>query len=133
MVAKALNTQGEVVLADLNERFQAALAGLLAFEVKALPASVVVLLLGQMPRVSLSARDWQDIEDVATAHRDPVLARPALQALARQASHCPLTEAQQQSHRQVAAWAFQNIPLATAHNDALKALRLAVNNLIEVK
>lgn len=133
MVAKALNAQGEAVLADLNERFQAALAGLLAFELKALPASVVVLLLGQMPSISLNARDWQDIEDVATAHRDPVLARPALQALARQASHCPLTEAQQQSHRQVVAWAFQNIPLATAHNDALKALRLAVNNLIEVK
>ncbi len=133
MVAKALNAQGEAVLADLNERFQAALVSLLAFELKALPAAVVVLLLGQMPSVSLSARDWQDIEDVAIAHRDPVLARPALQALARQASHCPLTEAQQQSHRQVAAWAFQNIPLATAHNDALKALRLAVNNLIEVK
>ena len=49
MVAKALNAQGEAVLADLNARFQAALAGLLAFELKALPASVVVLLLGQMP------------------------------------------------------------------------------------
>lgn len=131
MVAKALNTQGEAVLADLYERFQAALPSLLAFELKALPASVVVLLLEQMPSIPLSARDWQDIKDVATAHRDPVLARPALQALAREASRCALTEMQQQSLRQVAAWALQNRALSNAHNDAVKALRLAVNNLIE--
>ncbi|BBI64113.1 hypothetical protein HSBAA_54190 [Vreelandella sulfidaeris] len=103
----------------------------MAFELKALPASVVVLLLEQMPSIPLSARDWQDIEDVATAHRDPVLARPALQALAREASRCALTEMQQQSLRQVAAWALQNRALTNAHNDAVKALRLAVNNLIE--
>lgn len=131
MVAKALNTQGEAVLADLSERFQAALPCLLAFELKALPASVVVLLLSQMPRIKLSARDWQDIEDVATAHRDPALARPALQALAREASHCTLTKVQQQSLQQLAAWALQNNALANAHNMAVQALRLAVNNLIE--
>lgn len=133
MVAKALDAQGKAVLTDLSERFQTALPGLLAFEVKALPAAVLVLLLGQMPRAPLSDREWQDIEDVATAHRDPALARPALQALAREASHSPLTEAQQHMHQQLAAWAFQNIALANAHNDTLKALRLAVNNLIEVK
>lgn len=131
MVAKALNTQGEAVLADLEERFEAAFVGLLAFELKALPAAVVVLLLGQLPGISLSGRDWQDIEDVATGYRDPVLARPALQALAREASRCSLSESQQQSLRQLAAWALQNLPLASAHAEAVQALRLAVNELIE--
>lgn len=133
MVAKALNAEGETVLADLSERFQAALPVLLAFELKALPAAVLALLLGQLPNTPLSDREWQDIKDVATAHRDPVLARPALQALARQASRRTLTEPQQQAHQRLAAWAFQNSSLADAHNDALKALRLAANSLIEVK
>ncbi|MGP9765066.1 tRNA(Met) cytidine acetyltransferase TmcA [Halomonas sp. AOP13-D3-9] len=133
MVAKALNSEGEAVLADLSERFQAGLPSLLAFELTALPAAVLVLLLGQLSSMPLSDREWQDIEDVATAHRDPVLARPALQALAREVSRCTLTASQQQAHQQLAAWAFQNSPLADAHGDALKALRLAANSLIEVK
>ena len=133
MVAKALTSEGEAVLGDLRERFQAALPALLAFELKALPAEVLVVLLAQMPSMPLSDREWQDIEDVATAHRDPALARPALQALARIASHRALTEPQQQAHQKLSAWAFQNIALANAHNDAMKALRLAVNSLIEVK
>ncbi len=133
MVAKALNSEGEAVLADLSERFQTALPALLAFELKALPAAVLVVLLAQMPSMPLSDREWQDIEDVATAHRDPALARSALQALARVASHRALTETQQQAHQQLSAWAFQNIALADAHNDAVKSLRLAVNSLIEVK
>lgn len=125
MVARALNAEGEAVLADLSERFQAALTTLLAFELKALPADVVVLLLGQLPRVALSPREQQDIEDVATAHRDPTLARPALQALARQASHYSLTHECQQA-QPLAAWAFQNVPLANAHKEAVSALRYAV-------
>lgn len=133
MVAKALNSEGETVLAELGERFQSALPGLLAFELKALPAAVLVLLLGQMPSTPLSNRERQDIEDVATAHRDPALARQALQALAREASHCALSAPQQQAHQQLSAWAFQNIALADAHNEAVKTLRLAVNSLIEVK
>lgn len=126
MVAKALNAQGESVLAELNERFRAALPSLLAFELKMLPAEVIVLLLGQLPSVALSARERQDIEDVATAHRDPVLARPALQALARQASHSALTHECQQPQQQLAAWAFQNVPLACGHKEAVSALRQAV-------
>ncbi|MDQ7733534.1 GNAT family N-acetyltransferase [Halomonas sp. SpR1] len=133
MVAKALNSEGEAVQADLSERFQAALPGLLAFELNTLPAAVLVLLLGQLPSIPLSDREWQDVEDVATAHRNPALARPALQALAREASHRSLTEPQQQAHQQLAAWAFQNSALADAHSDALKGLRLAVDSLIEVK
>lgn len=133
MVAKALNPEGEAVLGDLSERFQTALPGLLAFELKALPAAVLVLLLDQMPSIPLSDREWQDIEDVAFAHRDPALARPALQTLARNACHRALTEPQQQAHQQLSAWAFQNSAPAHAHNDTIKALRLAVNSLIEVK
>ncbi|MGO1394318.1 MAG: tRNA(Met) cytidine acetyltransferase TmcA [Halomonas sp.] len=131
MVARALNTQGERVLADLDERFQAALPGLLAFELKTLPASVVALLLSQLPSAPLNAREWQDIGDVATAHRDPALARPALQALAREASHRDLTAAQPWAHQQVTAWAFQNHPLAGAHQQSIQALRDAVKTLIE--
>ena len=133
MVAKALNAEGEAVLADLSERFQAALPGLLAFELKALPAAVLVLLLGQLPSTPLSDREWQDVKDVATAHRDPGLARPALQALAREARRDTLSDSQQQAHQQLSAWAFQNCALADAQGDALKALRLAANSLIEVK
>ena len=130
MVAKALNAQGEVVLVDLSERFQAALPSQLAFELKALPADVVVLLLGQLPGAVLSARERQDIQDVATAHRDPVLARPALQALARQASHSASTSDCLQT-QQLAAWAFQNVPLACGHKEAVSALRQAVASLFE--
>lgn len=128
MVAKALNAEGQAVLKELNERFQAALIGLLAFELKALPADVLVLLLGQLPSVALSPREQQDIEDVATAHRDPALARPALQALAHQASHRTLTHECQQA-QQLAAWAFQNVPIASGHKEAVKALRYAVATL----
>ncbi|CAM3635929.1 MULTISPECIES: tRNA(Met) cytidine acetyltransferase TmcA [Halomonas] len=131
MVAKALSEQGEDVLVDLGERFQAALLGLLAFELNTLPASMVALLLAELPGAALSARDWQDIDDVALAHRDPVLARAALQALAREASRCVLTDSQQLAHHQLAAWAFQNRPLAKAHGEAVQALRIAVHTLIE--
>ena len=103
----------------------------MAFELNTLPAAVLVLLLGQLPRVPLSGREWQDIEDVARAHRDPVLARAALQAWVREASHCPLSEAQQQAHQQLAAWAFQNKALATTHGDAVSALRQAAVTLLE--
>ncbi|CAN0555603.1 unnamed protein product, partial [Ectocarpus sp. 12 AP-2014] len=131
MVAKALNARGAEVVADLNERFQASLPGLLAFELNALPAAVVVLLLGQLPSMALSAREQQDINDVATAHRDPALARPALQALARQASHTTLTLKCQQAHQQLTAWAFQNVPLAKAQKETVSILRQAVVALSE--
>lgn len=131
MVARALTVEGEQVVADLSQRFQAGLPGLLAFELNTLPAAVLVLLLGQLPRVPLSDCEWQDIEDVARAHRDPVLARAALQAWVREISHCPLSEAQQQAHQQLAAWAFQNKALATTHGDAVSALRQAAVTLLE--
>ena len=118
-------------MADLSERLQASLPGLLAFELKTLPAAVVVLLLKQLPHTLLTDGEWQDIEDVATAHRDPTLARAAVQSLARAASHSPLAEAEQQAHLMVSAWAFQNLAPESAHHASVQALRLAVSTLTE--
>ncbi|GEN28733.1 tRNA(Met) cytidine acetyltransferase TmcA [Halovibrio variabilis] len=131
MVAKALNAQGETVLMELKQRFQAALPSLLAFELRMLPASVVALLLASLPQAPLSAHEWQDVTDVATAHRDPALARAALQALAREVSHCALTPTHQPLSQQLAAWAFQNVPLAGGHQEAVNRLRQAVATLAE--
>lgn len=129
MVAKALNAQGETVLMELKQRFQAALPSLLAFELRSLPASVVALLLASLPQAPLSACEWQDVTDVATAYRDPALARAALQALAREVSHCVLTPAHQPLYYQLAAWAFQNVPFASGHHEAVNRLRQAVATL----
>ncbi|MEC9020236.1 MAG: hypothetical protein VYE34_02675, partial [Pseudomonadota bacterium] len=62
--------------------------------------------------------------------RDPALARPALQALAREASRQPLGEAQQ-AHQQLAAWAYQNQPFAKAQKEAVQRLRQAVQQVFE--
>ncbi|WP_404375773.1 tRNA(Met) cytidine acetyltransferase TmcA [Vreelandella aquamarina] len=129
MVAKALNQEGQIVLDGLSTGFAASLPGLLAFELAALPAPVVALLLAALPSQPLSAAERQAIGDVAYARRDPALARPALQALARQASRQPLDEAQQ-AHQLLAAWAYQNQPLASAHREAVERLRQVVRQVI---
>ncbi|RUR36993.1 tRNA(Met) cytidine acetyltransferase TmcA [Vreelandella populi] len=126
MAAKALNAEGQAVLSTLKTTFAAALPGLLAFELPTLPAEVVSLLLQVLPRAPLTADERQAVNDVAYAHRDPVLARPALQALARETS---VTQAALIAHQQLAAWAFQNRPLAVAHGDAVRALRQAIEQL----
>ncbi|GGC86099.1 tRNA(Met) cytidine acetyltransferase TmcA [Vreelandella lutescens] len=130
MVAKALNQEGQLVLSELTAGFAASLPGLLAFELATLPAPVVALLLTSLPVQPLSAAKHQAIHDVAYARRDPALARPALQALAREASQQPLGEAQQ-AHQQLAAWAYQNQPLAKAQKEAVQRLRQAVQQVIE--
>lgn len=126
MVAKALNTEGQDVLNALKVTFAAALPGLLAFELPTLPAEVVSLLLQVLPRAALTADERQAISDVAHGHRDPVLARPALQALARETS---ATQAASVTHQQLASWAFQNRSLAVAQGDAIRALRQAVEQV----
>lgn len=131
MVAKALNAQGENVLSELRGRFQAALPSLLSFELNALPASVVVLLLNELPRAPITEREWQDIQDVATAYRDPALARPALQALVRESSHTDVPLALQSARQQLAAWAFQNVSPASAHKEAVTMLRQTVAGLLK--
>lgn len=128
MVAKALNVEGRAVLHSLTAGFSAALPSLLAFELTTLPAEVVTLLLRGLPSAPLTAKERQAINDVAYAHRDPALARPALQALAREASHVP-SSGMATAHHQLAAWAFQNQPLAAAHNASVRALRQAVGQV----
>ncbi|MCO7245339.1 GNAT family N-acetyltransferase [Halomonas sp. Mc5H-6] len=129
MVASALNPAGEKVLDALSERFIALLPNLLAFELARLPAEVVSLVISELPEQPLTAVEWQDIDDVATAHRAPSLARSSLQALAREASRWPLSATGQSAHQQLAAWAFQNQPLADAPSVSVRALREAVRTL----
>ncbi|MDR5873696.1 GNAT family N-acetyltransferase [Halomonas sp. CUBES01] len=129
MVAKALTPSGARVLGALHERFVAALPGLLAFELASLPAAVVSLLIHELPERTLTQAERQDIIDVATAHRSPALARASLQALARDASRWPLSAAGQSAHQQLAAWAFQNQPLADAPAASVRALRGIVHTL----
>ena len=130
MVAKSLNQEGQSVLSELTAGFAASLPGLLAFELATLPAPVVALLLTSLSGQPLSAAEHQAVHDVAYARRDPALARPALQALAREASRQPLGEAQQ-AHQQLAAWAYQNQPFAKAQKEAVQRLRQAVQQVIE--
>lgn len=130
MVAKALSPHGETVLAELRQRFQEAFFSLLAFELRELPASVLVQLLKDWPRLTLSETQRQDAEDVAYAKRDPRLARGALQALAANAAQHTLTIEQQAALVALAGWAFQNRPLEKGHKAAVAALRQAVAALL---
>ena len=129
MVARALTPPGERVLSALHERFVASLPGLLAFELAHLPAAVVSLLVEELPERALTQAERQDVDDVATAHRSPALARASLQALAREASRWTLSPAGQSAHQQLAAWAFQNQPLADAPAASVRALREGVQTL----
>ncbi|AQU84951.1 MULTISPECIES: tRNA(Met) cytidine acetyltransferase TmcA [unclassified Halomonas] len=132
MMAQALSAEGEKVLSALRSQFAASLPGLLAFELTTLPAAVLVLLLPSLQGEPMSALDRQAIDDVAYAHRDPALARVSLQTLAREASHWELDEQASLAHQQLAAWAFQNQPLAKARSDAIRRLRQAVQCLAKM-
>ncbi len=131
MVARALNDQGATILAALQREFASSLPSLLAFELATLPAQVVALLLASLPRAPLSNTEQQAVQDVAFAYRDPALARSALQALVREASHRPLDRESCLAHQQLAAWAFQNQPFAKAHSEAMRRLRIATQQLVE--
>ena len=78
MVARALTSEGQAVLASLRDTFAASLITLLAFELATLPAPIVALLLPSLPRLPLSNAEIQAVDDVAYAHRDPALARTSL-------------------------------------------------------
>ncbi|WP_083007068.1 GNAT family N-acetyltransferase [Halomonas sp. GT] len=131
MVARALTSEGQAVLASLRDSFAASLITLLAFELATLPAPIVALLLPFLPRLPLSTTENQAVEDVAYAHRDPALARTALQALAKEASHWSLEQEAQIAHQQLIAWAFQNQPLAKAHGESVRLIRRATQQIIE--
>ncbi|WP_347709753.1 GNAT family N-acetyltransferase [Halomonas llamarensis] len=130
MVAKALTSHGESVLAELCQRFQAAFFNLLAFELRELPAGVLVQLLKDWPPLTLSELQRQDAEDVAYAKRDPRLARGALQTLSVNAGQQALTQEQQAALAALTGWAFQNRPLEKGHKAAVAALRQTVALLL---
>ncbi|MDX1713969.1 MAG: GNAT family N-acetyltransferase, partial [Halomonas venusta] len=131
MVARALTSEGQAVLASLRDTFAASLITLLAFELATLPAPIVALLLPSLPRLPLSNAEIQAVDDVAYAHRDPALARASLQALAREASHWSLAQEAQIAHQQLITWAFQNQPLAKAHGESVRLIRRATQQIIE--
>ncbi|HSH57664.1 MAG TPA: GNAT family N-acetyltransferase, partial [Halomonas sp.] len=85
MVARATSERGEALLTSLAARFQRALPGLLAFELGSLAPQVAAALLAEGGGANLTDDDRRDAEDVAAGHREPALARPALQALVRHA------------------------------------------------
>ncbi|WP_290907057.1 GNAT family N-acetyltransferase [Halomonas sp.] len=85
MVARPLTKRGEALAAELATRFQRALPGLLAFELRELSPEVAAALLSEGEGPALDAADRRDVTDVAIGHREPALARPALQALVRHA------------------------------------------------
>jgi len=131
MVARALTSEGQAVLASLGDTFAASLITLLAFELATLPAPIVALLLPSLPRLPLSTAELQAVDDVAYAHRDPALARTALQALAKEASHWSLEQEAHIAHQQLITWAFQNQPLAKAHGESVRLIRRATQQIIE--
>ncbi|MCA1768671.1 MAG: GNAT family N-acetyltransferase [Halomonas sp.] len=85
MVARPLTEHGKALASALTARFQRALPGLLAFELCELEPEIAAALLAEGGRPALDAGDRRDVEDVAFARREPALARPALQALVRDA------------------------------------------------
>lgn len=85
MVVMATSPHGRQVVDTLVQRFQALLPTLLAFELRDLDPDVAAALLseGEVPALDTHAR--RDVDDVALGHREPALARPALQQLVRRA------------------------------------------------
>lgn len=95
MMVSPLSERGERLSDTLRARFQRQLPGLLAFELAGLAPAVAAALLAEGGKggehsergegEAIGAQDRRDIDDVAFAHREPALARPALQALVRHA------------------------------------------------
>lgn len=130
MVATALTPQGEQVLSALRQRFYACLQPLLAFELRDLPADVVVPLLADSTAMPLESHHLQDAQDVAFANRDPRLARSALQALVIHTAQQPGSQRVAEALQAVAGWALQNQALANGRKASVVALRVAVAELL---
>ncbi|MGM0982536.1 MAG: tRNA(Met) cytidine acetyltransferase TmcA [Pseudomonadota bacterium] len=106
MVARPTSPRGERIAERLQARFHRQLPGLLAFELAELEPAVVVALLAEWPAAPLSDSDRRDLDDVAFGHREPALARPAIQALVRYHA-ARLAGCQDEALPLLAAWAFQ--------------------------
>ncbi|MEQ6888357.1 GNAT family N-acetyltransferase [Halomonas sp. CS7] len=114
MVVRPTSVIGESLAERLQARFQRQLPGLLAFELAELEPAVALALLAEGPAAALDAADRRDIEDVAFGHREPALARPAIQALVRRcardespARDDERDEGHDEAPALLAAWAFQ--------------------------
>ncbi|TVM04895.1 MAG: tRNA(Met) cytidine acetyltransferase [Halomonas sp.] len=126
MVAKALTPHGAQVIASLRQRLHDGLLAMLAFELSELPGNVVLPLLADMPSRPLERHHLEDISDLAFAHRDPRLARGALQAMAIHAAQQGVEKSRHADLQALARWALQNQPLASSHKASVAALRKAV-------
>ncbi|MDL4864137.1 tRNA(Met) cytidine acetyltransferase, partial [Halomonas elongata] len=104
MMVRPLSGTGEALVARLIRRFHRQLPSLLAFELSELEPLVALALLGERPAESLSPEDRRDLDDVAHGHRDPAMARPAMQALI--AAVAPHGQGDAEL-AMLAAWAFQ--------------------------
>ncbi|MGM0914450.1 MAG: tRNA(Met) cytidine acetyltransferase TmcA [Pseudomonadota bacterium] len=137
MVARATSAGGEALIDSLVARFQRALPGLLAFELRDLAPEVAAALLAEGDGPALTDDDQRDAEDVAAGHREPALARPALQALVRNALARGVPPADADLALLV-AWGFQGLagePLARrlgvpGRRQATARLRQAVAGLL---
>lgn len=110
MVVCPASADGEALAERLAARFQRQLPGLLAFELADLEPAVVLALLAEGEAPALDAADRRDLADVAFGHREPALARPAIQALVRRGARAGVEEGDH-GHAEaleiLAAWAFQ--------------------------
>ncbi|WP_280547700.1 GNAT family N-acetyltransferase [Halomonas sp. 11-S5] len=106
MVVRPTGPAGQRLVERLQARFHRQLPGLLAFELAELVPAVVVGLLAEAPAAPLGDEDRRDLDDVAFGHREPALARPALQALVRWRASSRAGR-QDEALALLAAWAFQ--------------------------
>ncbi|WP_052383937.1 tRNA(Met) cytidine acetyltransferase TmcA [Litchfieldella xinjiangensis] len=83
MVVRGTSDHGRELALELQQRFQALLPSLLAFELKELDPHVAAALLAEGETETLEGPAQQAIDDVALGHRELALARPALQQLIR--------------------------------------------------
>ncbi|MFY0991770.1 tRNA(Met) cytidine acetyltransferase TmcA [Halomonas sp. C05BenzN] len=111
MMVAPVSDRGERLAAELQARFQRQLPGLLAFELAGLEPEVAAALLAEGEGPVPSPGDLRDIDDVAFGHREPALARPALQGLVRHALASGLAP-DDDDLRLLVAWAFQGAGMA---------------------
>lgn len=137
MMALPLGEKGEALAEELQASFQRQLPGLLAFELAELDPVVAVALLAEGGVVEPGPCDRRDSHDVAFGHREPALARPALQGLVRRALATGLAW-EDPSLRLLVGWGFQGhtVPrLAAEHGlsgrgEVTVRLRRAVAELL---